>query len=284
VGMKKRLLYAIIVLLTVSSCGKELSTEFGSGNDGGVIGADCRISKIAYNDSASGVALGSISAIINGTDKATAITLFDSLSLSLIDQYNPQYFGDTIAIDPDQYFVIDNATKRIQLLHGLIDPGVPGSQKFEIDYTYDASGYLTGKLYSLVPLNLPFVQVNYAYTGGNLTSMLSEDLFSGDVITDATVTYYNNIAPKNYIYIFPDEDGYAPFNQFYNFGKRSTNAVKDLKVRYYNSGIVSDSSVSSFINYTMSRDNYVVSVNMVGDDQPSIPAMEGKLNFAYKCK
>jgi hypothetical protein len=284
--MKKNIetLAAFLAITLLLSCGKELSTEFGDGNDGGVIGADCRISKIAYNDSASGVGLGSISALINGTDKATAITLFDSLSLSLIDQYNPKYFGDTITIDPDQYFIIDNATKRIQLLHGLIDPSLPNSQKFEIGYTYDASGYLTDKLYSLVPLNLPFLQVNYTYTGGNLTSMLSKDLFSADVITDAAVTYYNNIAPKNYLYIFPDEDGYAPFNQFYNFGKRPVNAVKDLKVRYYNSGIVSDSSVSSFINYTMSRDNYVVGVNMVGDDQPSIPAMEGKLNFSYKCK
>ncbi len=202
----------------------------------------------------------------------------------MINQLWLQYFSDTIAIDPAQYFIIDNAAKRIKFFHGLIDPTVPNSQQFEVAYTYDVSGYLIDKLYKLVPLNISFLKVTYTYAGGNLITMVTKDLFVDDIVKDAAVTYYSNIAPKNYLYIFPDEDSYSLITQFYNFGKRPTNAVKNLKVRYYNSGVPADSTVSTFQNYVMSRDNYVVGVNMVGDDQPSIPAEQGKLNFLYGCK
>jgi hypothetical protein len=287
-SMKKGLLFFVIVFVTITSCQKEYSSENGGNNSGSstIIGADCRISKIAFTDSASGSGIGSISAIINASDNATDITLFDSLTLTIDFNSAPQYFSDTIAIDPDQYFVIDNATKRIKLLHGLIDPTVPGSPEFDVNYFYDASGYLITKFYSfsLLP-GFPYQQVTYTYTGGNLTHMVTDDLFTSDMIKDADLTFYSNISPKNYLYLFPDEDTYAEYNQFYNFGKKSTNAVKSLKLRYYNPGnVLVDSAVSSFNTYIMSRDNYVVSVYMLGDDQACIPAAEGKLNFSYKCK
>jgi hypothetical protein len=282
-----KLLSIIFFLFTIVfvSCRKEISTTFGDGNTSNIIiGADCRIGKITFTDSASGIGLSSISAIINSLDKATNVRVFDSLSLSVVDEIVPQYFSDTIAIDPGQYFTIDNASKRIRFFHGLIDPTVTNSQQFEVAYTYDASGYLTNKLYKLVPSNLIFLQTTYSYAGGNLVNMILKDLFTGDIVRDATVTYYNNIAPKNYLYIFPDEDSYSLTTQFYNFGKRPTNAIKNLKVRYYTGGVPADSSVATFENYIVSRDNYVVSVYMVGDDQPSIPAVEGKLSFFYRCK
>jgi hypothetical protein len=283
--MKRLLYFPIFFLLLITACRKEVSTQFSDGNGGGgIIGADCRINKIVFKDSLSGIGLGSISAIINSLDKATDITVFDSLSLSLADQITPQYFSDTIAIDPAQYFIIDNTTKRIKFFHGLIDQTVPASQQFEVAYTYDASGYLINKRYKLVPLNIAFLQVTYTYAAGNLVTMVMDDLFVMEIVRDATVTYYNTIAPKNYLYIFPDEDSYSLTTQFYNFGKKTTNAVKNLKVRYYNGGAPVDSTVSTFQNYVMSRDNYVVSVYMAGDDQASIPAVEGKLNFSYKCK
>jgi hypothetical protein len=132
---------------------------------------------------------------------------------------------------------------------------------------------------------VPFLQATYTYVNGNLTAMQLQDMFTSDLVEDATITYYTNIAPKNYMYVFPDETTYAPFNQFLNFGTKSTNALKDLKIRYYDPGnILVDSAVSGFKTYIMSRDNYVTGVQMTGDDQPSIPAAAGKLNFYYKCK
>ncbi len=287
--MKRKIFcYSILLIITFTSCLKEYSTENGDIGSGGatIIGANCRISKIAYADSASVFGIGSISAVINGSDNATNITKFDSLTLTIDFNSTPQYFGDTVAIDPDQYFVLDNSTKRVKLFHGLFDPTVPGSPEFDVDYIYDASGYLVNKFYSfsLFP-GFPFLQVTYTYTGGNLTHMVSDDLFTGDMIKDADLTYFSNIAPKNFMNIFPDENTYAEFNQFYSFGKKNTNAVKSLKLRYYDPGnVLVDSASSSFSNYIMSRDNYVLSVLMTGDDQSSIPATAGKLNFSYKCK
>ena len=288
--MMKRKIFLFCILLTVliTSCQKEYSTEEGGNNGAGgiIIGNDCRISKIAYADSASGVGIGSISAIINASDNATGITKFDSLTLSIDFNSAPQYFTDTVAIDPYQYFVRDNATKRIKIFHGLLDPTVPGSPAYDVDYAYDVNGHLVEKFYyySLLP-NIPYQQVSYSYTGGNLTGMVLLDKFTGDIIKDATLTYYSNISPKNFMYLFPDENTYAEFNQFYNFGNKSANAVKNLKLRYYDPGnVLTDSAVSSFSTYVMSRDNYVVSVYMVGNDQSSIPAAEGKLSFSYKCK
>jgi hypothetical protein len=283
--MKKRLLYSFILVAALSSCLKEYSTEESGDTSGTIIGADCRIDKIAFNDSASGVSLGSIAATISPTDLVNDITQFDSLTLTLDYTFAPQYFGDTVTIDADQYFIRDN-TKRIQQLHGLVDPTVTGSPEFDVAYNYDAAGFLINKTYtySLLP-GIPFQSVNYTYTGGNLTYMETVDEFTSDVIKNADLTYYNNIAPKNYLNIFPDEDTYAPFNQFFDFGKKSVNAVKSLKVRFFDPGnILVDSAVSTFSSYIMSRDNYVTSVYMLGDDQASIPAAEGKLKFTYKCK
>lgn len=285
--MKKGLLSLLITTAVLFSCQKEYSTEDGGNNGAGVIiGADCRISKIAFSDSATNVGIGSIGATINAADNATDITLFDSLTFTIDFNSAPQYFSDTAAIDPDQYFIFNTATKRIKTFHGLLDPTVPGSPEFDVTYNYDASGYLISKSYSysLLP-GIPYQTINYTYTGGNLTHMTTVDEFTSDIIKDADLTYYNNIAPKNFLNIFPDEDTYSEFNQFYNFGKKSTNAVKNLKLRYYDPGnVLVDSAVSSFNSYIMSRDNYVLSVYMIGDDQLSIPAAEGKLNFSYKCK
>lgn len=284
--MKKGILYAMIAAAVLTACQKEYSTEGGDGGAGVVIGADCRISKIAYADSSSGAALGSTIATIDGSDIVRDITIMDSLTLTINYNSAPQYFGDTVYMDPDQYFVADPGTKRIRLMHGLIDPTVPGSPEFDVAYNYDASGLLISKSYSytLVP-GFPFETVSYTYTGGNLTHMTAVDEFTSDLIKDADLTYYTNIAPKNFIYIFPDDDTYAPYTQFYNFGKRPVNAVKSLKVRFYNPGnLLVDSAVSNFSSYVLSRDNYVLSTYMIGDDQSSIPALEGKLNFSYKCK
>jgi len=287
--MKKFLpFYIIATAIVFTSCQKEYSTEGGSNSGAGaIIGTDCRINKIAFADSATGlVGYGSISAAINALDMVTDVTKFDSLSLTIDFNAQPQYFTDTVAIDADQYFIIDMTTKRVNLFHGLVDPTVPGSPEFDVNYMYDGSGHLAQKSYyfTLIP-TVPFLQTSYTYTNGNLTSMTQQDMFTGDLVKDASLSYYSNISPKNYLYLFPEESAYAEFSQFYNFGSKSANAVKSFKVRYYDPGnVLVDSSVSVFTNYIMSRDNYVTSVLMTGNDQPSIPATAGKLSFSYKCK
>ncbi len=286
----KKLLPFLIAMATVIlfSCEKELSLENGGNvTNNNIIGADCRIAKIVYADSATGIGKGSLAAIINSADKVADITLFDSLTSTIDYNSLPVFAGDTIYINPDEYFVLDAGTFRVNKFHGLIDPTNPFSPEFDETFTYDASGYLVAKLFSgpLINFGIPYLAVSYTYSGGNLTNMTEIDLTTGDLNKDAQLTYYNTNAPKNYLYLFPDEDTYAEYTQFLNFGKRPTNAVQNLKIRYYDPGnLLNDSLVSGFNNYTKSIDNYVTSVIMSGDDQPSIPAVAGKLKFSYKCK
>lgn len=279
------LLFAAIIF-TLFSCEKEYSVENSGAPSDLIVGLDCRISKIVYTDtSGAGTGLGSLSAAINSLDIVTRITKFDSLSNTIEFIDIPTYSNDTVFINADEYFVVD-ATKRISKLHGLADPTDPFSLQFDVFYVYNATGYLITKNYFLtVSPTIPFYRVDYAYAFGNLTHMTGTDLSTGDLIIDADLSYFTNIIPKRYIYLFPDEKAYPYFNQFYNYGLKSFNAIKKMTVRNYDPGnVVRDSAVSNFSNYIMSRDTYVLSVQMAGDDQQSIPASAGKLTFSYHCK
>ena len=288
--MKKSYLFIIgLVALVLSACTKEYSAENGGDlNNPLIVGADCRISKIAYFDSSTGIiGLGSIAAIINPIDQATDITQFDSLSATIDFKTALTYIADTIYINPDEYFLVDVVSGHIKRLHGLIDPTVPSSLQFDADYSYNATGYLIQKSYSLTTVpGVPYFIVTYTYdASGNLIHMDSNEQSTGDLVSDADIDYYPLIRPKAFLYLFPDELSYTHYNQFLNFGNRPTNAVKKLKVRYYDPGnVLRDSTVSTFTTYIMSRDNYVLNVMMTGDDQFSIPAQAGKLAFSYKCK
>ncbi|MEP7254230.1 MAG: hypothetical protein ABI666_00570 [Ferruginibacter sp.] len=286
--MKKLLpLFFAAFVLILFSCEKEYSVE-NSGNNGNglIVGTDCRISKIAYTDTATGLGIGSIAANINNLDIVTGITKFDSLSFTIDFIATPAYVSDTVFINADEYFLVDITNKRIKQLHRLVDPTDPFSPQLEVTYFYNGAGYLTSKFlaYTSNP-GVPLFIVNYTYVAGKLTHMAGTDLISGDLEIDADINYYSNILPNRFLYIFPDEKGYPYFSQFYNFGTKPGNAPKDITVRNYDpGGVLRDSTVSKFSNYIMSRDNYVLSVQMAGDDLESIPAAVGKLSFSYKCK
>lgn len=275
-----------LVAIGFFSCDKEFSLENGgaTGNEL-IVGVDCRISKIVYTDTATNRGIGSIEALINSLNTVTRITKFDSLSNTIEFIVLPTYRNDTVYINPDEYFIVD-VNKRVAKMHGLIDPTDPFSIQFDVFYFYDAAGYLLSKNYFLTsnPVT-PFRQVTYTYSEGNLTNMTARDLVTGDLEFDADISFHPGIIPRRFMYIFPDEMVYAPYNQFFDFGLKSHNAIKKMTVRSYDPGnVVRDSIVSSFGTYLMSRDNYVVGLMMDGDDQPSIPASAGKLTFSYTCK
>jgi len=278
-------------LLIFGACTKEYSVENGGNvNNPQIVGTDCRIMNITSYDSANIIPLSSMSATINLRDTVTSITQFDSLGNNLMFFSVPAYAADTIFIDPDQYFVTTLATGRVIKLHGLYDPTNPGSQ-FDADYVYDVNGNLVQKIYNvpISPIN-PALVVDYTYVSGNLTHMTSTDMTVPQIIADADLDYFTDIAPKNYLTLMPDEGRASDFNrfaqyaQFYNFGKKPVNAVRKIILRDYVGGAVVDSTVSTFSTYLLSRDNYVLGVTMRGNDQASIPAEAGKLRFTYKCK
>lgn len=285
------LLFAVS-LVSLLSCEKELSVENTPNGSDMIIGIDCRISKIVFTDTAGasmglpGIGLGSIASDINNLDIVTRITEFDSLSNTIEFITDPIYKNDSVYINADEYF-IEDANRRITKMHGLVDPTDPFSLQFDVFYVYNTAGYLVTKTYYLtISPTIPFYRVDYSYAGGNnLTRMTATDLSTGDLVKDADITYFSLTVPRRFIYTFPDEEIYAPFTQFFNFGNRNFNAPKEIKVRNYDPGnVVRDSIVSTFSNYRMSNDTYILNVQMGGDDQPSIPALAGKLSFSYKCK
>lgn len=282
---RKNWIWCLGILVIFISCEKEYSLENAGTPSELIVGLDCRISKIVYIDTATNSGLGSVSADINTLNIVTKITGYDSLSNTIEFISTPVYTNDTVYINPDEYFVVD-VNKRISKLHALLDPTDPFSLQYDVFYVYNGAGYLIKKDYflSISPAFL-YYQVNYTYTLGNLTHMTGTDQLSGDLIVDADVNYFTNIIPKRYLYIFPDEKAYPYFNQFFNYGLKNYNAIKKITVRNYDPGnVVRDSTVSTFSNYIMSRDTYVLSVQMGGDDLQSIPALAGKLKFSYKCK
>jgi hypothetical protein len=289
----KRIVPFLAIILILNSCEKEFSTENSGNTDNEfIVGTDCRISKIIYTDTAGtsiglpGTGLGFMEAEINNLDIVTKLTEFDSLSNTLEFILDPPiYRNDSIYINSDEYFIVD-ANKRITKMHGLLDPTDPFSLPFDVFYVYNASGYLVTKNYFLTSSpTTPYLRVDYTYAGANLTHMTAVNLPVGDLHMDADLTYNSLTVPKRFIYIFPDEIKYPQFTQFFNFGTRNLNTVKDMKVRNYDPGnVVRDSIVSTFSNYSMSLDTYILSVQMGGDDQPSIPALAGKLSFKYHCR
>ena len=284
---KLRPLLFAAILIALFSCEKEYSSENTGSDSEFIVGIDCRISKIVYTDTAGvGTGLGSIEANINNLDIVTKLTEFDSLSNTIKFITDPVYRNDSVYINADEYFIVD-ANKKVIKMHGLEDPTDPFSLQFDVFYVYNATGYLVTKNYFLTGSpTAPFYRVDYTYAGGgNLTGMRKVKLPGGDLDMDAELNYYSLTVPRRFIYTFPDEIKYPQFTQFFNFGSKNFNAVKDMKVRTYDPGnVVRDSLVSTFSNYRMSNDTYILSVQMGGDDQPSIPALAGKLSFSYKCK
>lgn len=290
---KFRPLVLIAIVVALFSCEKEYSNENSGNTDNDlIVGIDCRISKITYTDTSGtagggpGTGLGSIEAAINNLDVVTMITRFDSLSNTIEFINAPIYSNDSVFINADEYFVVDG-NKRIIKMHGLADPTDPFSLQYDVSFAYNTAGYLTTKNYFLTSSpTVPFYRVDYSYgDGANLTHMSAVNLPGGDLEMDADISYMTNLVPRRFIYIFPDERFYPEFSQYFNFGTKNFNAVKKMTVRNYNPGnVVRDSSVSTFSNYIMSRDGYVLSTQMGGNDQPSLPALAGKLSFSYHCK
>ena len=288
---KVRPLVFIALVVTLFSCAKEYSEENLSNGNELIVGADCRISKIAFRDTSGmagggpGAGLGFIKANINSQDLDTLIIQFDSTGNTIVNIASPVYTNDSIYVSADEYLITD-VNRRITKLHGLADPTDPFSLQFDVFYVYNAAGYLTTKNYFLtIAPGVSFLRVDYAYTGGNLTHMSAVDLPGGDLAMDADMTYYSSIVARRFIYTFPDEIFYPQFSQFFDFGVRNFNVPKSMKVRNYDPGnVVRDSLVSTFSNYIMSLDGYVLSTQMGKDDQPSIPALAGKLSFSYHCR
>lgn len=280
----KRITLFLFVLLFFYGCRKEKSIESGDNNPI-FIGSNCRISQVLSVDSLTGIGFEAHNAFFDAAGKPTGTELYDSLSNSIYFGSLFTYSADTAFVNSGEYFVNDAATGRVKEFKGLIDPSDPLSDTVQIVFSYDASGYLVKKDYYFFGLTVPLLRSTYSYSNGNLTRALLEYVFpSTEVFIDAAVEYNGSQPANGMMYVFPDAFYTAQYNLSFNFGKRPVNTLKKVTTKLYSSGVITDSLVTNYLNYKLSRDNYVLELFAAGDFQDGIGIIDGRTKFSYYCK
>jgi len=274
----------LFLFLTLNACRKEKSIESGDNNPI-FIGSNCRISQVLSVDSLTGIGFDAHNAFFDAAGKPTGTELYDSLSNSIYFGSLFTYIADTAFVNSDEYFVNDAATGRVKEFKGLIDPSDPLSDTVQIVFSYDASGYLVKKDYYFFGMPVPLLQSTYSYNSGNLTRALLEYVFpTTEVFIDAAVEYNNSQPANGMMYVFPDGFYTAQYNLSFNFGKRPVNTLKKVTTKLYSAGVLTDSLVTNYSNYKLSRDNYVLELFAAGDFQDGMGIIDGRTKFSYYCK
>jgi len=280
----KRITPFLFVLLSFYGCRKEKSIESGDKNPI-FIGSNCRISQVLSVDSLTGIGFDAHNAFFDAAGKPTGTELYDSLSNSIYFGSLFTYSGDTAFVNSGEYFLNDAATGRVKEFKGLIDSSDPLSDTVQIIFSYDASGYLVKKEYYFYGLPDPLLRSTYSYSSGNLTRALLEYVFpSTEVFIDAAVEYNSSQPANGMMYVFPDAFYTSQYNLSFNFGKRPVNTLKKVTTKLYSSGVLTDSLVTNYSNYKLSRDNYVLELFAAGDFQDGMGIIDGRTKFSYYCK
>ncbi len=282
-ALVKNTVYLFIVIISLQSCRKEKSIDNGDFNPV-FIGNNCRIDQILTVDSLTGIGLYAHNAAFNAAGLATLTTLTDSLTNTNDFTSSFLHKGDTTFVDAGQFFLRD-VTGRIKEYKGLEDPADPLSDTVRILFTYNIDGYLTKKEYYLFGLPVPLLRSNYTYSSGNLTKTVVSSLFPAtEVVVDAVAEYNITQPVKEFVYLFPDAFDILPYKLSLNFGKKSTHTIKKLTTKLYDNGLLTDSLVTNYKNYKLSRDGYVLEVFADGDLQDGLGIIDGRTKFRYKCR
>jgi hypothetical protein len=272
-----------LIITTFNSCRKEKSIDSGDLNPI-FLGNNCRIDQVLTVDSLTGVGLYAHNALFNAAGLPTITTFTDSITNTNDFTSSFTHKGDTIFVDGGQFFLKDG-TGKIREYKGLEDPADPLSDTVRITFTYNIDGYLIKKEYFFFGLPVPLLQSNYTYSGGNVTKTVLTSLFPTiEVLVDAVAEYNTTQTAKEFVYLFPDAFDIAPYTLSLNFGKKSTNTIKKLTTKLYSNGLLTDSLVTNYKNYKLSRDGYVLELFAEGDFQDGLSIIDGRTKFRYKCR
>lgn len=279
----KKLAIVFLSLLIVAGCKKEKSLDTGDFSPV-FIGNNCTVSQVLTVDSLTGVGFAAHNAFFNSSLNPVGTEIYDSLSNSLYFISAFTTSGDTIKGSAGEYFVKD-ASGRIKYYKGLDDPTDPSSDTVEVRFTYDVTGYLTKREYYYYGIPIPLARSTYSYTNGNLTKSVFETVYpTSQVVIDATAEYNTNQPVKGFVYTFPDDFLTYMYNLSFNYGNRSANTLKKLTTKIYDNGTLTDSLVTNYKNYKLSRDNYVLELFAEGDYQDGLGIIDGRTKFSYQCK
>ncbi len=280
----------VVAVLMLAGCQKEFSYEDngGPGIPGGnpPLGNNCRVEQIISVDSATGTGLFSLYTIFNSSDIASRVEVYDSIGATIEFAADLAYNGDTIrASSSSNEFFVTDASKRIREFHTYEDPADTSTEKVIYTYTYDGNGYLSKKEVNFESIPVPVAQFNYLWNSGNLVTIDGFIPVLGQKIIGADLEYDGSKTAKNFIPIFPDGFEFSPFLLAFDLGKKNTNVIKRISMRFYDDmGIVTETLVTEFKNYVFSQDGYLLEWYAEGDTQDGLALLNGLTKFKYRCK
>ncbi|MBX9783464.1 MAG: hypothetical protein K2X48_09245 [Chitinophagaceae bacterium] len=284
--MKKIIFIAAVLSVAFFSCKREKSIDSTTGTTGTPVflGTNCRISQVLNVDSLSSIGLEAHNIFFNSTGVATRVQLIDSITndVYLNDSYT--YKGDTIFIAGVGYLLKNNTTGRISLFRGLEDPTDPLSDTIIINFTYNTSGFLTKAEYAYTFLPVTVLRSTYTYTGNNLTKARTDVLAPSFETVITSDLEYTSQPVRDFIYTIPDAYYTYPYLPAFNFGNKSANALKKVTTRYFDNGVATDSAITTYKNFRLSADGYVLEFYADGDLQDGMGIYDGRTKFKYFCR
>jgi hypothetical protein len=270
----------LLLATTLLSCSKETSIEKQSQPFTG-----CKVGSIVALETTTGRALYAVNTLFSVGGVPREVEAIDSVT-GRPDLIQPMDIRkDSVILSDGQYFLLD-ANGRVRKLQIREDPTDPTSDAYVFQYSYDPSGYLIEKRVSTPALPVTLVTYNYTWTNGNLTSVegrLTAALNPVRIFL-SELEYDLNVAPKDFIYVFPDGAESFMFSMAFDYGKKSVNLLKRMTVVYYDEqGVQTDAYASDFRDVKLSPEGYVQEWLVDGDSMDPFGIFAGRVRFDYFC-
>ena len=262
--------------LLFASCQKELS-----GEDEVIVPQGCVIDRISQIDTTTNTSLGYVGITFNNASRVIRLEDYDSSSNQYYLDANFTIAGDTVKLGGADYYILDPAN-NLRVRACQIDGDYFGIADMDIffSYTYDASGYLIKKAFSVPGQDI--LRFEYTWTGGNLTRVVLKNLITDELYYEANLTYYTNIAVKDFLHLIPDLFD-IKFDMAMNFGKKSANALNTATTTFYDAGNP-ETSTTTFYNYQLDADGRVQSYVVDNSELAEFGIYEGKNQVRYRCR
>jgi hypothetical protein len=266
------------------SCTKELSQETADPTTP-PLGNDCQVNLVVDVDSASGVGTFSRFVQFNQDGQAVGARFYDSINNVAFLETTITYRGDTMRINPSEYFLLD-ATKRVQSYVSL-DGASNIADKLTIRYSYDGAGYLVSRELFLDNATVPEYLYTYSWTNGDLTGAEGffrtptgpERLFSAVLQYDLGVDIRGNLLP------IPDAFEVYQFLSALNLGRLPRHLLTTTVVTLYDPvAQTSETFTNRNRSHVISSDGYIQEYTSYTEATPNDPADSLRIRLGYFCR
>jgi hypothetical protein len=283
----KNILFLLVITTCLAACQKELSLESG-GKVPEVKGA-CKLGEFIVSDVQTGRAeVGYISSY-DSAMKVTRLETWDSVNNVMIKSFPVNYSTPgRVMVDVDQFFVT-GTDGRVTEYHGYEDPYDPTSPKIIVRFTYNSAGQLVKRtMEDIATPGIIYSQMDYIYTGGNLTKAEVRAVFGTTTILVVEVTYEYDGAKKvkDFVKLHALAAEVFYFQTAIDAGVNSTDALVKTTVKTTNplTGVV-DQFITQYVNYDIDAQQHVKSFEVIGFDF-NVGGLEAgkKYTLKYACK